>query len=565
MRISSRLVITVLAILLLVMPLLAACDDDDETAPPTATDEPTATTEPTATAEPTAEPSPATPPPPAEPTEITLGLASFGNEVWLAPLAGATDNAAIESVVETLFFLDGDTYTPRLAESMEWNEDNTVYTFHLRQGVQFHDDWGEFTAEDVKYTMELAQQEGSQSTASGFFVDNLASIDVVDDYTVTVTFNSATSIPTIMGRVCGNTPPVNAIVSKNHIETVGQDEAMRHPIGTGPYTFVDSKMGVSVTLEKNPDYWGDEPYYDNVMLKLLPDDITRVAALQAGEIDATEISPIQVPEIEGVAGLGVIEGGVVYDESVLFGMQTDENAGLLPWIGTDDNALKVRKALALAIDKQEIIDFIFFGYGAPMSVWNFWPDSAYNDPSWTQYPFDPEQAAALLAEAGYPDGDGFPSITITTFTQAGRPTSPDVAQVVMGYWEEHLGIDVSVEVTDYAGTFKPSFFGSGGWEGVYTWPFSRRDAIENWGFGVLQFPVMAGYSELKALTATANGLVDPAARAEAAMAAGQWAYDNYVCVPIAGGKLLYGVDTEKVSTWVIPPAPYFIGVYSIAP
>jgi peptide/nickel transport system substrate-binding protein len=271
---------------------------------------------------------------------------------------------------------------PALAESWDISDDGLVYTFHLHDGVTFHDGTT-FNAEDVKFSLDRARAEDSTNAQKGLF-EAIESVEVVDPTTIKVTLSHPE------GNFLFNMGWGDAVI----VAPESAADNATNPIGTGPFTFADWVKGDHVELMKNPDYWGEPVKLEKATFKFISDPTAAFAAMMAGDIDAFPVFPAaeNLPQFEAdprfVVSVGSTEG-----ETILA-----MNNGKAP---LDD--LKVRQAISHAIDRQAIIDGAMFGYGTPIGT-HFAPHNpAYVDLT-DMYPYDPEKAKALLAEAGYPDG-----------------------------------------------------------------------------------------------------------------------------------------------------------------
>ncbi|MGG7566962.1 ABC transporter substrate-binding protein [Rhodovulum sp. DZ06] len=304
----------------------------------------------------------------------------------LDPTAGAA--AAIDEVVYPNLFeglvwsTPSGEIVPKLAKSWETSEDGTVWTFHLQEGVKFHDG-ADFDASDVKFSLDRINAEGSQNAQKGKF-SGIASVEVVDPLTVKVTLNEP------QGFFLNNLANGDAVMlDPASVETNGTA-----PVGTGPFKFGDRAEGASITLVKNDAYWGAAPAMDSVTWRFISDPTAALNALMAGDVDGFVgyPSPETVPQFEADPRF-TVNTRTTEGETIL-----STNTRKPPF-----NDLKVRQAIAHALDKQAIIDGAMFGMGVPIGS-HFAPHHpAYVDLTGT-YPHDIAAAKKLLAEAGFPDG-----------------------------------------------------------------------------------------------------------------------------------------------------------------
>lgn len=325
---------------------------------------------------------------------------------------------------------------PELAERWTVEDDGRTYRFALRHGVRWHD--GEpLTSADVKFTFEEALLTYHSRTRAAL-QDLLERIDTPDDYTAV--FRLRRPYSPLLQRL----DVVEASIIPKHVY-VGQDllagDATRHPIGTGPFRFVSYAPADRVVLERNRSYFrADLPAVDRLVFRILLNAATAVAGLETGEVDyvgavaGPEVERLrQTPGIAVVSGTGGSGGSVCQDVLI-------PNLARRP---LDD--LRVRRAIAMALDRQFIVDHVDFGQGRPATgpishllTWAYTPDVR-------QYPHDVAAAARLLDEAGAKPGRNGERFAIA-FTHAG--TQQRLAQVVREQLKA-VGITVILETLDF--------------------------------------------------------------------------------------------------------------------
>ena len=393
-------------------------------------------------------PAPAPKPTGSEGT-LTVAVGTLGDEVWLADKATSPEHIVLSHIGDAMFQKDeAGKLTPGLVEKWELSPDGLAWTFNLRKGVQFHGDWGEFTAEDFIFTFELCMAEDAANIRSSYYRKALDRFEVVDPHTVIIhTQKPAFDLAYNLARVIPRMP----IASKKYVESVGIEEARRHPIGTGPFKFVEHKVGEYVEMEAVEGHWRKTPAFKTVIVRIVPEDSTRMSMLRTGEADIIEIA-LEFKEEMAKAGLktkSVNGAGNAWMQ--LGGIYLPDRPGYdpnIPWFlpNEPERALKVRKALNLAVNREEMVEHILMGEGSPSPIPHVFPNEEAFNPAWKPYPYDPEGAKKLLAEAGYPDG--FP-VTVALVPQAGRPHSKLIGEAVGNYWAQ-IGLDVSFESIDYA-------------------------------------------------------------------------------------------------------------------
>jgi peptide/nickel transport system substrate-binding protein len=312
---------------------------------------------------------------------------------------------------------------PDLAERWE-NPDDKTYIFYLRKGVKFHDGT-ELTTEDVKYTFEtILDPEMKSPKAAGY--KKIKSIEIIDPYTIKFTLNETYS-PFLIDMN-------QKIVPKKATEEQEGKKFTDQLIGTGPFKFVEWKHDEEVVFEANPDYFEGAPKIDKVVFKIIPDDTVRFLELKQGGVNFAQnvVPPDMVPIAEKTEGLKVIaqESVVIY----YLGFNLED-----PILKN----VKVRQAMAYAIDRQTIIDNLLKGQ-ASLATGLLSPSNWAYEPNVKTYNYDPEKAKALLDEAGYPDPDGDgpePRIKIVYKTST-NPLRIRIGEVLQDQLKK-VGIEVS--------------------------------------------------------------------------------------------------------------------------
>jgi peptide/nickel transport system substrate-binding protein len=304
----------------------------------------------------------------------------------LDPTGGAAE--AIDSVVYanifqglTRFTSDG-SVIPSLAESWDISADGLTYTFRLHPGVTFHDG-SAMDAEDVKFSLDRARAETSTNAQKALFAQ-IADVTVVDPQTVTVTLSEPN------GSLLFNLAWGDAVI----VAPETADTNATSPVGTGPYKFGQWVQGDRITLTRNEAYWGPAPAIETATFRFISDPSAALAAVMAEDVDVFSgfPAPENLAQIAADSRFQVITGSTEGETILAI------NNRLPPF----DN-VKVRQAVAHAIDRQAIIDGAMFGYGTPIGT-HFAPHNpAYVDLT-AGSTFDPEKAKALLAEAGFPEG-----------------------------------------------------------------------------------------------------------------------------------------------------------------
>jgi peptide/nickel transport system substrate-binding protein len=355
--------------------------------------------------------------------------AAFQNE-WagLDPhvVSSYSSYQVLNNVLEGLTTYDDDlNLQPRLAESWEQSEDGLTWTFHLREGVMFHNG-REMTAEDVKWSFERLIDPATGAGNAGRVGPPETEIEVIDDNTVAITHPEPFGIfPQSLGF-----DKSTGIVA---MESLEDDGTISIPIGTGPFEIAEVEGTTRLVLEKHDDYWQEEyPYLDEIIIEPIPDDTVRETALLGGEVDwVLSIAPQNFESLQE-------NPNVVVDTAPQLSY---DYIGINVTREPFDDVL-VRQAIALAIDRQTLCEAGYFGLCEPVqgpvgsgSPWNF---------DYQPYDQDIERARELLAEAGYPDGFEMELLPTTQYGETVR-----AAQVLQQQLAE-IGIEASINAPEWS-------------------------------------------------------------------------------------------------------------------
>jgi peptide/nickel transport system substrate-binding protein len=319
----------------------------------------------------------------AAPTEIRIGVAL--EPPALDPTAGAAeaiDIVVYQNIFEGLTRVDENgAVQPGLASEWTISEDGLTYTFKLHEGVTFHDGTS-FDADDVKFTFDRILAPDSVNPHKELY-EPIESVTVIDPLSVEIRLERP------IGRLLFDLGRGDAVI----VAPESADNNATAPIGTGPFSFVQWDRGSRVVLEQYGPYWGEPVALTRASYVFIGDTATMTNALLSGDIDGTNNFASEA--------LRVFEGNPQF--KILVG--TTEGETILSTNNKKppfDN-LKVRQAMAHAIDRQAIIDGATYGYGVPIGS-AFAPHNPYYVDLTNTYPHDPEAAKALLAEAGFSDG-----------------------------------------------------------------------------------------------------------------------------------------------------------------
>lgn len=327
--------------------------------------------------------------PPASPTgTLVVALPLEPNSINPPNGADRMAGNVINQIFESLVELDNNSgeLVPALATSWEVAEDGSVYTFALREGVTFHDGTP-FNAQDVVATFEAGADPANAYAAS--YAD--VGVEVVDDYTVNV--KPATPDVTFL-RTMAETP----IISDEQFAAEGNAGIETNPIGTGPFKFVEWNKGDRLVLVANEAYWDEsKPYLAEVIFRPIPESSTRLAAIQTGEVHiVNRLTPDEATSLADADSVEVVS----YPADRVYYITFNN---LTTGVGLPTEDKRVRQAINYAVDREAIVEGLFGG-NARLSSGFVTPSNLGFDETLAPYPYDPEQARALLEEAGYPDG-----------------------------------------------------------------------------------------------------------------------------------------------------------------
>ncbi len=337
---------------------------------------------------------------------------------------------------------------PCLAEKWHVSKDGRIITYYLRKGVKFHDGV-EFTANDVLFTYKVYSDPGT-NTPEGANYQDIKDVAVIDPYTVQVTYKKP--FAPALSSTFGSILPKHILEGKD----INKSDFDRHPIGTGPFRFVEWKTAQQIVLESNPDYWGGKPHLKRFIMRVIPDQATQFLELLNGGIDC----------------IGAWLHGTLTPEQFAKQLDTPKfkdyynayksDAMDYTYIGWNlKNPLfkdkKVRQALTMAIDRKSIIDNVIYGLGN-VATGPYALHSWANNPKIQPWPFDTAKALKLLKDAGWKPGkDGLLHKVInhkdvpfkfTLMTNQGNVSRERVATIVQQQLKQ-VGIEVDVQVMEW--------------------------------------------------------------------------------------------------------------------
>ena len=388
---------------------------------------------------------------------------------------------------------------PLLASEWDISDNGQIWTFTVRDDVEFHNkcgasgdqSCGSMTIHDILWNYK-EWHEGSLNARAGiigdFWVGNAGgSQTIIDDYTVELDTGEpwlrerAFEFMRHLGGV--STTLVSMQQTKELVEAKGGSmddtstsqyeegakEASKNISATGPWEIVGPTNSSSVwNFTAVEGHWRQTPYFAQFNMRSIPEEATRIAAFEVGELDIMEMAFDSLPAVEAVEGTvinawpnagqaglniygqtyGVDKDGVPYEhyDCTKAWVSCNEDPTSQEWL----DSVKVKKAMAIAINRQEIVDTLLSGYGQALNLRDWMGHEAKADPRWV-HAYDPEMAKQLLAEAGYGPGNEF-TITLVPAIR-GAPAEVEACEAVAGYWEA-VGINVDLQRIPYA-TIRP--------------------------------------------------------------------------------------------------------------
>lgn len=337
------------------------------------------------------------------------------------------------------FVLEGD-----LAKSWDISEDGRTIAFHLREGVTWHDGQP-FTSADVLFTYQVYINPKTPTSYAEAY-RQVTSASAPDPLTFVVNYDKPYAPALASWGV--------SILPKHLLEgaEITKSPLSRQPIGTGPYVFKEWIAGEKIVLEANPHYYEGRPYIKRVVYRVIPDQSTQFLELQSGGLDYMGLTPIQYS---------------TQTETTAFKRHFNKYRYLsfsYTYLGYNlEKPLfqdrRVRQALTHAVNKQEIIDGVLLGLGQP-ATGPYKPDTWVYNPNIKRYPYDPERARQLLAEAGWSDSDGDgildkdgKKFSFTIVTNQGNDLRAKTGEIIQRRFRE-VGVEVKLRVIEWASFLK---------------------------------------------------------------------------------------------------------------
>jgi len=441
---------------------------------------------------------------------------------------------------------------PGLALNWTISDDFTQWSFDLREDVQFHNGWGEFTSADVIHTHNMMAGDGGVNTMGPVW--RTATAVANGDHQITFDFGDTPYLDGL--RLFSRTAGDLYIMSNAQWQSEGLDGYDDLPAGTGHYRVLERRPGLSLSFETaDTEPWdGVNPDFPEFQLSFITEDATRMAVLLAGDAHLANLSrDLQAEALK--RGMKVISSQQPTIQTVAFMLGQyfltgDES--YVPDLPVEN--IKVRQAMNLAVNRADIMEYIYKGSGTPVYVYGFTPGHIGWDPRYeadfeANYGYDPDRAITLLAEAGYESGDI--EIDFPTMNFSGNPELSQIAEAIQLDFGA-VGIKVNLQEMEYT-ALRPDLVSKNAAGRMW---MSRNLPLRTTQEAIRVFYAdegvthAAGYDVLEGLYNELKLTIDPADRERIAKAMGNFAFDNFISIPIAQIFYELTVDPDVVEEYI---------------
>ncbi|MBM2825837.1 MAG: hypothetical protein HW402_1501 [Dehalococcoidales bacterium] len=504
---------------------------------------------PAPTPAPTPTPAPAPAPAPTGPYgSLTVG--DYGDIAQFDPIMLSSGvGARVTPLFDLLVRVDDKgALVPGILEKWEIAPDGKSWLYYIRKGIKFHN--GEdLNAADVKFSLDRFMSTKAIAATIRTAVER---VEIVDDYTVRLyTIGAQPFLPYFSSDY---TPALGQVTPKDYLERVGAEYFGLHPVGAGAFKFVRLIQGDMVEYEAYNQHWRQAPAFKKLTQIVMAEETTRVASLRTGLVDIATVSMESANQLEAAGfKVGVLEAE---QPAVAIYATYDPRAASMP---TAD--VRVRQALSLAINRDEIDKTLIGGKGGPTTPPLIYGGTADIDRAYWQeycakaYRYDPAEAMRLLKEAGYPQG-----FTFKLFT-ANKGLFPQLAEVVQGYWQR-IGVKAELVPVDYTGVVIGQMYrginltyaaaiGQAIPRSVALAPIAGPRLVANFHSKGGMFLLGTARPDVDKLIDDAQSDVNPAKRKELLAQAIKEIVDSYTHLPISSMPVLVAV-APRVDLYIPP-------------
>lgn len=369
--------------------------------------------------------------------ELRFFIAQMGTEGIDPALTSLTSKLYFTPFYDYLIGVDPDgslSTKTGVAKSWSLSQDSTTLTIQLRSGIKFHNG-DELTSADVKFSLEQFTSPRCVSTNANYLRKVIKDIKTPDPLTVVINYKERSAIlPNYLSRQVGFE---GVVLPKKYIDKNGLNYFGTHPVGSGPYKFVEYRAGAHIKYEAidYPHWLVGVPKFKYLTFQIVKEESTRIAALKTGAADIIVISQENIKEVPGFK---------VYEKtgSMMVGLHVNNQWDTTTYLSNE----KFREALALAINREEIKKFIFGGTGVISGSGVCYGSWALGYKPVPLYPYDPVRAKQLVEEA-FPGKK--PLINIHSYEMGGVPELATLGEAIAGYWQK-IGVESKIIPTEYS-------------------------------------------------------------------------------------------------------------------
>jgi peptide/nickel transport system substrate-binding protein len=504
---------------------------------------------------------------------LKIAVAPLGwdtNYTWLQSRSGQLDK---RPALEYLIGIDRQTgaYIPELAEKWEMSPDGKSWTITLRKGIKFHENWGEFSSKDVRHSIFLITQPESVQTDAGFWRSLMGvgkadsgeevakkveeRVQIVDSHQVVI--HTAFAAPELVDSLSAKTDLV--MESKARWDAGGKDLYGQKVVGTGPFEFVERKVGSHVLYKRVENHWRKTPEYKELEFRWVPEGVTRLATLLAEEVHISDVERALQRDAQAKGMKLVPSKLTAIGHEWLFGglyfATPDKLDTKVPFVDK-----RVRQAMNMAIDRNAIANAILGGKVEPMRVSRIHPQEDSTlwpgifNPEWDTrfdglYGYHPANAKALLQAAGY--GAGF-EFTIYLYTLPGLPEIADIGQAMALDWQA-IGLKPKIVEVDFPRVREQ--YRTKSIQGAL-WPLrGSANALSNLRiFNKAQDSVVYAYEHpfIEERFEALGQIVDPGHRARLLRETGDHKFNEFAAIPMFWLHAEAGINPKYIAEYTFP-------------